>query len=80
MSELAEREVKETSVFWRDCCMQMCLPVAASNTAAGLEQMCVMFLAPLVKVSMLSEGNNRHMVARLRVGEYVYPTCLRAAR
>jgi len=38
VSELAEREVKETSVIWRDCCMQLCLPVAASNVAAGLEQ------------------------------------------
>ena len=38
MSELAEREVKETSVIWRDCCTQMCLPVANSNVVAGLEQ------------------------------------------
>ena len=38
MSELAEKEVKETSVAWRDCCMQMCLPGVASNVAAGLEQ------------------------------------------
>ena len=38
MSELAEREMKETSVIWRDCCTQLCLPVAASNAAVGLEQ------------------------------------------
>ena len=38
MSEPAEREVKETSVTWRDCCAQMCLPAASSNAAAGPEQ------------------------------------------
>ena len=38
MSEPAEREVKETSVTWRDCCLRMCLPAASSNAAAGLEQ------------------------------------------
>ena len=38
MSEPAEREVKETSVTWRDCCVQMCLPAAPSNAAVGPEQ------------------------------------------
>ena len=38
MSEPAEREVKETSVTWRDCCVQMCLPAASSNVAVGPEQ------------------------------------------
>ena len=38
MSEPAEREVKETSVTWRDCCVQMCLPAASSNAAVGPEQ------------------------------------------
>ena len=38
MSEHAEREVKGTSVLWRDCCMRMCLPAALGNGAAGHEQ------------------------------------------
>ena len=38
MSELAEREVKEISVAERDCCMQVCLPIASSNVAVGHEQ------------------------------------------
>ena len=37
MSEPAEREVKETSVTWRDCCVYMCLPAASSNAVAGHE-------------------------------------------
>ena len=79
MSELAEREVKETSVIWRDCCMQLCLPVAALLQQV-LSRLCVVFLALSINVSMLNEGNSRHMVACLRVGEHVYPTCLCAAR
>ena len=38
MSEPAEREVKEISVSWRDCCVQMCLPAASSNAVVGREQ------------------------------------------
>ena len=38
MSEPAEREVKETSVARRDCCMLMCLSASSSNVVAGLEQ------------------------------------------
>ena len=37
MSEHAEREVKGTSVMWRDCCMRMCLPAVLSNGAVGPE-------------------------------------------
>ena len=38
MPEPAEREVKETSMSWRDCCVQVCLPAASSNAVVGLEQ------------------------------------------
>merc|ERR1712027_220861 len=36
--ERNEEKRRETSVTWRDCCVQMCLPAAPSNAAVGPEQ------------------------------------------
>ena len=80
MSELAEREVKETSVIWRDCCTQLCLPVAASNAAAGLEQAVCSVSCPINQCQHAIGDKSRHMVAWLWLSEHVYPTRLCAAR
>ena len=74
MSELAEREVKETSVTWRDCCAQVCLPAASSNVAVGLEQDVCSASCPDNQCRFICGDNSRYMVACLRAGECAYLT------
>ena len=80
MSELAEREVKETNVFGETASHKCACLLRFAMLLQVLSRLCVVFLALSINVSMLDEDNNRHMVACLRVGEHVYPTCLCAAR
>jgi hypothetical protein len=80
VSEPAEREVKETSVTWRDCCVQMCLPAASSNAAVGPEQTVRGASCLVNQRQFVPEDKCRDMVAYLRVGEYVYPTRACTAR
>ena len=73
MSELAEREVKETSMTWRDCCMQVCLP-ATSSKVVGLEQDVCSASCPDNQCRFICGDNSRYMVACPRVGECIYLT------
>ena len=73
MSELAEREVKETSVTWRDCCVQVCLPVASSKVV-GPEQDVCSASCPDNQCRFICGDNRRYMVACPRVGECIYLT------
>ena len=80
MSELAEREVKETNVVGEIAAHKCACLLQLVMSLQVLSRMCVVFLALSINVSMLDEDNNRHMVACLRVGEHVYPTRLCAVR
>ena len=73
MSELAEREVKETSVTWRDCCAQVCLPVASSKVVGPEQDVCSASW-PDNQCRFICGDNRRYMVACLRVGECIYLT------